>query len=169
MSLFKQCLICLFLLTLIGCGFRPLHLGSTNRAMESLFLEMEISPIKNRSGQLLRNHLIRHLYRGRKKKEARYRLVTKLSEEKLLFAVKKNAFATRANLELTASFYVARRLDGETIFADSSQITLSYNVLDSEFASHMAEMQARKRGLKALSEEMRTRLTAHFFDQMNNK
>ena len=169
MLLFKNFLICFFLLTLIGCGFRPLHIGSKQSAADTLFLEMEIAPIKNRACQLLRNNLIRHLYRGKGKKEARYRLITNISEKNLLFAVKKNAFATRANLELTSDFSVFRLLDGKIIFADSSRITLSYNVLDSEFASHMAERQARERGLQALSEDMRTRLSAHFFDQINKK
>ena len=167
--LFKKTLICFYLLTLIGCGFRPLHVGSTNRAMEKLFLEMEIAPIKDRVGQQLRNSLIRHFYRGQRQKEARYRLVTKVSEQKLLFAIKKNAFATRANLALTSNFSVFRLSDSKIVFTDTSRITLSYNVLDSEFASHMAERQARERGLRALSEDMRTRLAAQFFNQANQK
>ena len=153
----------------MGCGFRPLHIGSKNSATETLFLETEVAPIKNRTGQLLRNSLIRHLYRGRAKKEARYRLITKLSENKLLFAVKKNAFATRANLALISDFSVLRLLDGKIMFADSSRITVSFNVLDSEFASHLAELQARKRGLEVLSEDMRTRLAAYFYDQTDKK
>ena len=169
MSSFKNLLICSILFTLIGCGFRPLHIGSTNSATETLFLETEIAPIENRTGQLLRNNLVRHLYRGRAKKEPRYRLVTKLSENKLLFAVKKNAFATRANLALTSDFSVSRLLDGKVVFKDSSRITVSFNVLDSEFAAHMAERQAQNRGLRVLSEDMRTRLAAYFYDQADKR
>ena len=161
MLLFKKFILCLFILSLIGCGFRPLYTSFTNGRIQPTFLEIEIAPIKNREGQILRTELIRHLYGDRQKRPAIYRLVTTLSEAKTLFGVKKNAFATRANLKLGSQFYLVRLSDHLSVLSDSSHITVSYNVLDSEFASHMAEKQARERGLQTLSKNMRTRLAAY--------
>ena len=168
MLLFKNIIVWLFMLSLIGCGFRPLYPGFTNDRIQPTFLEIEIAPIKNREGQVLRTELIRHLYGGRAQRPAVYRLVTKLSEDKTLFGVKKNAFATRANLKIVSQFTLFRLLDRVQVFSDSSHIAVSYNVLDSEFASHMTEKQARERGLRALSENMRTRLAA-YLDQTFKK
>ena len=165
---FKKFIICLFLLPLIGCGFRPLYTSSTKSGAQTVFREVEIAPIKNREGQVLRNALIRHLYGSHAQKLAVYRLVTTLSEQKLFFAVKKNAFATRANLIIASNFTLFRILDGAKVFSDTSRITVSYNILDSEFASHMTEKQARVRGLRALSKNMRTRL-ATYFDRIYKK
>ena len=161
MLLFKKFILCLLILPLIGCGFKPLYTSFTNSRIQPTFLEIEIAPIKNREGQILRTNLIRHLYSDRKQKPAIYRLVTRLSETRTLFGVKKNAFATRANLKLGSQFTLVRLSDLVSVLSDSSHITVSYNVLDSEFSSHMAEKQARERGLRTLSEKMRTRLAAY--------
>ena len=168
MLLFKKIIVCLFILSLMGCGFRPLYPGFTNGRIQPTFLEIAIAPIKDREGHILRTELIRHLYGGHAKRPAVYRLVTKLSENKILYGVKKNAFATRANLKIVSQFTLFRLLDREQLLSDSSHIAVSYNVLDSEFASHMAEKQARERGLRALSENMRTRLAA-YLDQIYRK
>ena len=168
MLLFRKIIVCLFMLSLIGCGFRPLYPGFTNGHIQPSFLEIEIAPIKNREGQVLRTELTRHLYGGRAQRPAVYRLVTKLSENKTFFGVKKNAFATRANLKIVSQFTLYRLLDQVQVFSDSSHITVSYNVLNSEFASHMTEKQARERGLQALSGNMRTRLAA-YLDQKYKK
>ena len=168
MLLFKKIIVCLFILSLIGCGFRPLYPGRTNDHTQPTFLTIDIAPIKNREGQVLRTELTRHLYSGREQMPAVYRLVTNLSEEKTLFGVKKNAFATRANLKIVSHFTLFRLLDHAQVFSDSSHITVSYNVLNAEFASHMTEKQARERGLRAISENMRTRLAA-YLDQKYKK
>ena len=163
MLLFKKVIVCLFILSLVGCGFRPLYPGFTSDQTQPSFLEIEIAPIKNREGQILRTKLIQHLYGGRAQKPAVYKLVTRLSENKTLFGVKKNAFATRANLKIESKFTLFRLSDRVPVLSDLSHITVSYNVLDSEFASYMAEKQARARGLRALSENMRTRLAAYLY------
>ena len=168
MLLFKKIIVCLFMLSLIGCGFRPLYPGLKNGPTQPTFLTIDIAPIKNRQGQVLRTELTRHLYGGRAQMPAVYRLVTNLSEEKTLFGVKKSAFATRANLKIVSNFTLFRLLGHVHLFSDTSQITVSYNVLNSEFASHMTEKQARERGLRALSENMRTRLAA-YLDQKYKK
>ena len=168
MLLFKKIIVCLFMLSLIGCGFKPLYPGLTNDHTHPTFLTIDIAPIKNREGQVLRTELTRHLYGGRAQKTAVYRLVTKLSEDKTFFGVKKNAFATRANLKINSHFTLFRLLDHTQVFSGTSHITVSYNVLNAAFASNLTEKQARERGLRVLSENMRMRLAA-YLDQKYKK
>ena len=163
MSLYKRIVVCLLLVPLIGCGFRPLYGDHTKNEARLDFLGIEIAPIKDREGHLLRNELVRRLHAGGKPNAVVYRLLTKLSESKSSLAVKKSAFATRGNLMISSTFWLIRTTDGSTVFSATSQVTVSYNILDSEFASLLSEKNARERGVRELSEDMRTRLGV-FFD-----
>ena len=62
-----------------------------------------------------------------------------------------------------STFRLIRTTDGLTVFSATSRVTVSYNILDSEFASLLSEKNARERGVRELSEDMRTRLGV-FFD-----
>jgi LPS-assembly lipoprotein len=147
-----------------GCGFRPLYGNHATGSSREDFLLIEIATIDDREGQLLRNELIRRLHAGGDRRVPVYRLETQLSESKTGLAVQKNAFATRSNLVIAASFALRDVQTGRTVFSSSSKVTVSYNILDSEFASLLAEKNARKRGVRELSEDMRVRLGV-FFDQ----
>ncbi len=147
-----------------GCGFRPLYGNHATGSSRDDFLQIEIATIDDREGQLLRNELIRRLYAGGSRRVPAYRLETKLSESKAGLAVQKNAFATRSNLSMVATFALRDVLTGEVAYTSSSKVTVSYNILDSEFASLLAEKNARERGVRELSEDMRVRLGV-FFDQ----
>ena len=45
------------------------------------------------------------------------------------------------------------------MFSAKSSITVSYNILDSEFATLMAEKDARARAIREISEDIRIRLS----------
>ncbi len=113
---------------------------------------------------MLRNALVRRLYASSTRLAPSYRLITMLSESQTSLAFKKNAFATRRNLEMTAKFNLVDSASGRSVFTGSSRVTVSFNILDSEFASLLGEKNARERGIRELSEDMRVRLGV-FFDQ----
>jgi len=145
-----------------GCGFRPLYGNHATESARDDFLRIEIGTIDDREGQLLRNELIRRLYAGGKQRVPVYRLETGISESKTGLAVQKNAFATRSNLTMVATFVLRDVVSGEAAFSSSSKVTVSYNILDSEFATLLAEKNARERGVRELSEDMRVRLGVYF-------
>ena len=145
-----------------GCGFRPLYGNHTTGSSRDDFLQIEIATIVDREGQLLRNELIRRLYAGGNRQVPVYRLETTLSELKTGLAVQKNAFATRSNLALVASFRLRDIVTGMVAYSSASKVTVSYNILDSEFATLLAEKNARERGVRELSEDMRVRLDVYF-------
>lgn len=147
-----------------GCGFRPLYGNHATGSARTDFLQIEIATIKDREGQLLRNELVRRLYGSSARHVPAYRLVTKLSESKTSLAVQKNAFATRSNLVMTADFLLQEAATGQAVFTGASRVTVSFNILDSEFASLLGEKNARERGIRELSEDIRVRLGV-FFDQ----
>jgi hypothetical protein len=52
--------------------------------------------------------------------------------------------------------------DKSTLFQGRSSSTNSYDILDSQYATQVAEDDARKRALQQLSEEMKIRLAIYF-------
>ena len=87
---------------------------------------------------------------------------TRVTENLSSLGVRKTAFATRANLRMQATYYLTSAATGKNVFDGDSTITVSYNILDSEFATLMAEKDARERAVRELSEDIRIRLGVFF-------
>lgn len=165
---FRLVFAVLFCGLLAGCGFRPLYgdLGGTD--VGTKFLQVEINPAKDREGQLLHNELVRLLYGSREPARPVYRLSMELNQQTSSLAVRKSAFATRANLEMRVSFKLTEIATGRQLHADTSRSTVSYNILDSEFATLLAEKDARERAVRVLSQEIRVRLGT-IFDRLGSQ
>ena len=89
-------------------------------------------------------------------------LNTKLNESTASLSVRKSAFATRANLTVSANFNLVRSLDGKSLYSGTAAITVSYNILDSEFATLSAQKDARSRALREISHGIRNQLGVYF-------
>lgn len=164
---FDRVIVLVSCLVVAGCGFRPLYGNHATGTASDSFLRVEVGTIRDRAGQNLRNELVQRFYGGSRRLAAEYRLITKLDESKSSWAVKKSAFATRGNLVMTADYRLVRLQSGEVVYGSSSRVTVSYNILESEFASVLAEENARDRAVKELSEDIRVRLGV-FFDRENS-
>jgi len=159
MSLFKAVFGVLLIVQLAGCGFRPLYGETTRQDVIQEFSEIQVAPIKDRIGQQLKNELELLLHSRGKSAKPRYRLSARLNESRSSLAVKKSAIATRANLRLVSRFRLQGAGSG-SIEEWTNTITVSYNILDSEFATLMAEKDARKRAVQELAQEARVTLGA---------
>ena len=150
----------LAVLGLLGaCGFRPLYGDRAAGGTPSELAMIKVEAIPDRIGQQLHNKLLTGLNpRGRPRKP-RYLLKTLVKESATSLAVRKSSFATRANLTVNAEYSLNTPVSGKTLFAAKSSITVSYNILDSEFATLMAEKDARARAIREVSEDIRIRLS----------
>ena len=104
------------------------------------------------------------LHASAKQNRAKYKLVTTLREDVQALAVRKSAFATRANLTVTATFHLMAEDNDRSVLSATEKTTVSYNILDSEFATLMAQQDAQKRAIKSLGKDIVVRL-AIFFDR----
>lgn len=149
----------LAVLGLLGaCGFRPLYGDRAAGGAPSELAMIKVEPIPDRIGQQLHNKLLTGLNpRGRPRKP-RYLLKAQIKESTASLAVRKSSFATRANLTVNAEYSLKTPADGKTLFSAKSSITVSYNILGSEFATLMAEKDARARAIREVSEDIRIRL-----------
>tara|TARA_E500000331_G_scaffold279062_2_gene272049 strand:- start:5266 stop:5793 length:528 start_codon:yes stop_codon:yes gene_type:complete len=159
---FKFYVLLLSLWSLFGCGFQPLYERHNNGGIADRFLEIEVAPVKNHLGQQFRNELTHQLHGGVTRNRITYRLVTELTESQASLAVQKSAFATRANLTVAANFTLIRDADQMAVFSSTGQSVVSFNILDSEFASSLAKRNARSRAVRELAVAMRLKLASYF-------
>ena len=142
-----------------GCGFQPLYgsAGNTNVGVE--LASVEISLIKDRIGQKLRNHLMDRINPSGAPEAPNYTLVVTLEVIKQNLAVKKSKISTRANLQITATFsLVGKNRNVGKRFSGTSKIVTSYNILSSDFATLIAEQDAKERAVKELSSNISNRV-----------
>ncbi|MAF96176.1 MAG: hypothetical protein CMM60_10530 [Rhodospirillaceae bacterium] len=145
-----------------GCGFQPLYGKHLGAYTPEEFAAIKVKPIHDRIGQQLHNHLLSLLNPGGRPKKPRYVLTAKVSESIGSLGVRKSAFATRANLTLGVQFELSHISGGETILTGNEAIIVSYNILDSDFATLMAEKDARARAVRELAQAIRVHLGAYF-------
>jgi LPS-assembly lipoprotein len=155
-----------FALLLAGCGFRPLYQGPEPAAgavsVGTELAAVEIAPIPDRVGQLVRNDLLYHT-RGREDGGAAdYRLDVRLIESISELAVESTGFATRSNLRLSAVYTLIDLGTGRRLVNGRSRAISSYNIVDASFSTLTAQNAARERAAARVAEDIRARLAAYF-------
>jgi LPS-assembly lipoprotein len=162
MSSFSFPVLAVAVVTVAACGFQPLYGSRVGGGSPAEFAQIKVEPIPDRIGQQLYNHLLTILNSDGRPERPRYVMKTQVTENLSALGVRKTAFATRANLQMEANYDVTSAATGRSVFSGTSSITVSYNILDSEFATLMAEKDARARAVQELSEDIRIRLGVFF-------
>ena len=126
---------------LAGCGFRPMY-GRSNLApeMASIFVE----PIADRDGYELRNTLIDLLHSDGEASGKAYRLKVVLNENSQGIALQNDATITRYNTILNAR-YTLSDARGNMLTTGAQTELSAYNVVNSPYASLMAQQDSTKR------------------------
>lgn len=146
-----------------ACGYRPLYGQNTSAPSAQRHLEsINVKPIPDRIGQMMRTALMRGLSPRSKRSAHAYDISITLEESISTLAVERNAFATRANLTLTANYELTRRADHLNLATGSVKSVSSYNILASDFATKSAKDDSRKRAIEDVSNTLRTRLAIYF-------
>ena len=157
--LWSRLLLCLAL-ALAGCGYHPLYgqRGADNASAADELALIHIEAIPDRTGQQMYNMLRERLNPYGKPEEPKYALSVALTETRENLFLEKDETATRANLTLKASFILRRVDDGTVVVTGFSRAISSYDILASQFASVVSQEDARERGARAISDDIRTRL-----------
>lgn len=148
---------------LAGCGFHPLYgdvSGSAN--VPDQFRSIYIAPIADRPGQMLRNDLVDEMQPRGRVADPVYRLKITLTESTENLGQKKSAFATRANLHLSANVVLYDQRQSKTALQTSVRVVSSYDILTDEYATLIAENNARENAIRTLSHEITLRLGSYF-------
>ena len=165
MSSFKFFSFFVALFVLQGCGFQPLY-GGSKQAASPEFTRIKVESIPDRIGQLLHNHLLSALNPKGRPLKPLYVLNTKLTEGSTSLAVRKGAFATRANLTVSANFILINALNGQSLYSGKSALTVSYNILDDQYATVASQADAEDRAIRQIGEQIKTRLAVYFHGRL---
>ena len=152
------CLIVFFLFS--SCGYEPVYSKNVNTNKE--LLSISVKSIKDRSGQILRNSLLNRLNPDRERIIIKYRLIVEITEGKSDLAYRKDMSSTRTDLEATAKYLLNDVKNGEILIKDEIKTISSYDVVESVYATLIAEKDARKKNLKVLSDDIFTNLVIFF-------
>lgn len=162
----KRAAVPFALLTALGfaaCGFTPLY-GTrgavTSETVVAALAQVDVRPIAERRGMVLRQELNEKLHSAGTIATPRFDLQVRLATRTQELGVRKDSTTSRANLILTATFTL---WDGTArLMRDRVQSTVSYNILDDQYATIASERDAESRAIRQVSEEIRTRLAVYF-------
>lgn len=161
---FTGAALLLMALALSACGFQPLYGRGQDGAASpaAQMAAVRIAPLRDRIGQQLRNLLRDRLNPLGQPSNPAYDLQIILVETRQELGIRKDETATRANLIVSANFSLLEVGSGRVLLRGLTTSTNSYNILTSQFATTSTESNARKRALREVSDEIRTRLGIYF-------
>jgi LPS-assembly lipoprotein len=154
-------------LALAGCGFRPLYGEMREGGSPAELAEIEIGPLYNRRGQILRNELFTTLTPKGAAERPRYLLRATFTDSVTELAIGRDQFATRGNLTLNVSFSLVDRTTNRAVFSGAETRIAAFNVLRSEYATEAARDDAFARAAEGVAQDVRTRLAVFFLDRAN--
>ena len=147
-------------LLLAGCGFTPMYAtpaaGSHGANVVAAMSKIAIRPIPDRPGMKLRQELREQIQPMGLQGAALYDLDVTLTRTVEELGIRGDATASRANLIISASFYLAE--GGARVYGDRVQAIVGYNILDDQYATVAAQADAEDRAIRRVGEEIKTRL-----------
>ena len=147
------------LVALAACGFQPLYGTGPQQAAPDQLGSIVVAPIADRLGQITHNFLLDRLNPRGQPADPAYRLEVELYASKQNLAIKKDASATRALLNLSANFRLSEIGTGKAVYDGRSRATASYNIVESQYATIAAENNARKRASRIVAEDIAVRVS----------
>ena len=152
-------------LMLAGCGFQPLYGKGSLQANRADLGQLRIEPIADRVGQITYNALRDSLNPKGAPSDPRHALRVLLREKKERLVFKRDATATRGRLGLKASYSIIDLATGKSVSKGLSRTTASYNIVQSDYATLVAEQDARDRVARTIAGDVARRVSICFSNQ----
>ena len=146
-----------------SCGYEPIY--SKNISSNKELLSISVKNIKDRSGQILRNSLLNQLNPEKERVIIKYKLTVEISESRSNLAYRRDMSATRVDLSVTANYLLTEIKGGEIILEQETKSISSFDVVESVYATLIAEKDAREKNLQVISDDIFTNLVIFFKDK----
>ncbi len=158
---FPGLILVLFLLS--GCGFKPMYGESgANPALQETFSGIEVAPIPDRIGQVVRNHLLDRINPYGQPSVPDYVLQIQLVLSTEGFGFRSDESVTRESLTLEAAFRLTDRKTGDVVLEELVRSVHTYDVVQSDFANFSAQTDAEARTALQVSELITANLGMFF-------
>ena len=147
-----------------ACGYRPLYGGgSRSGAVAAELAKVFVAPIAERHGQIMRNEMERAVTAAGPSQSKVYTLQVTVAVQNRELGILKDATATRANIEMRASFALLK--DGKPVLRDTMGTTSSYNILDNQYSTIISKEDAESRAARDLAQRIITRVSVYLSGQ----
>lgn len=146
-------------LLLSACGFTPMYASDRGAQIAGGLGSIEIENIPDRDGQQLRNLLTDRLYRNGRPASPAYLLrITKLHTEIDKIGIRKDAAATRGQMQTTADLALIDKASGKVVLERNLKSVGAYNILDNQFATLVSRENLSEHILEEMSDNIVTEL-----------
>jgi len=144
---------------LSGCGWTPLYADRESGPADEDLRAIKVDPIPERIGQKLAWALRESFNPTGVSTPQRYRLRTLLTTARADLGIQSTGLGSRGKFDATATFTLIDIKTGAALMATTSHVSESFDILANEYASVVAEDDARTRSVEELRRDMVTRLT----------
>lgn len=144
-------------LLLAGCGLQPIYSGGAQSSAAQALASVEVAPIPDRAGFLVRSALQDRL--GGARSNALYRLEVELDDQIEGFAIRRDDSTTRERRTLRARYRLVTADGSRTLIDATARTDAGIDVVrSSNYAVVAAENSALERLAVDLAEQISTRL-----------
>lgn len=158
----------LLLISLAGCGLRPLYGGGGGGTVAQALRSVDVAPIDGKAGWLMRNALNDRLGRDRGA-PSQYRLEVELDDQITGFGVRRDDAITRERRTLRARYRLVEAGKGTVVLDATAGSDVGIDVVSSEYATVAAENSALERLSQTLADQMVARIALYIDRQSSAK
>lgn len=131
------------LIGLSGCGLRPMYAGGVSGAVVGSLSTIQVAPIPERQGWLVRNAIVDRL--GGEARDPAYRLEIELDDDLTSLGIRGDSAVTRERRTLRARYRLVDVTDGQVVLDATAGSDAGIDVVSSEYATIAAEQSALER------------------------
>jgi len=143
-------------LLLAACGLRPMYAEGSSGAVAGGLKMVQVAPIPERAGWLVRNALVDRL--GGEAGSPAYRLEVELDDDLTAFGIRGDAAVTRERRTLRARYRLVDLKTGEVVLDATAGSDAGIDIVSSEYATVAAEHTAQERLAGVVADQMVARL-----------
>lgn len=143
-------------LVLAACGLKPMYAGGSSGAVAGGLNAVQVAPIPERAGWLVRNALVDRL--GGEAGDPAFRLEVELDDDLTAFGIRGDAAVTRERRTLRARYRLVDLKSGEVVLDATAGSDAGIDIVSSEYATVAAEQTAQERLAGVVADQMVARL-----------
>jgi LPS-assembly lipoprotein len=148
------------LLSLAGCGLRPLYSGGSSGAVASTLRSVTVASIPGQSGWLMRNKLVERLGESGTG-TAVYRLDVTLDDNITSYGLRSDQAATQERRTLRARFQLVDVRNGTVVLDATAGSDAGIDIVSSEYATVAAEQTALENLTDIVADQIVSRLALY--------
>lgn len=149
-------------LVLAGCGWAPLYANRESGPADAELRAIKVSPIPERIGQRLAMALRESFDPDGAPSPQRYRLDSLLTTARSDLGIQETGLGSRGKIDATVTFWLRDIKTGAQLIANTVHTAESFDILANNYASVVAEEDARIRAVEELRRDIVDRLTLFF-------